>query len=94
MPFSTLENAKSRLQGYNFPKELLAIGISDNTEKCVVTIVAYVLPSMSEEEKEELDCYFTEIIADYSAPYQLEEDIMEVSSISSFEIEGDVVFIR
>jgi hypothetical protein len=94
MPFSTLENAKGRLLGYNFSEHLLAIKISDDEEKSVVTIIAYVLPSMSEEEKEELSCYFTEVIADYSHPYQFNEEIIEVSSISSSEIEGDIVFLR
>lgn len=94
MPFSTLDNAKFRLQGYEFSDDLLAIEISDDAEKFMVTIIAYVIPSVSEEDKEEISCYFTEIIADYSSPYQLDEKIIEVFSISSPEIEGDIVFIR
>ncbi|NEQ48476.1 MAG: hypothetical protein F6K00_35085 [Leptolyngbya sp. SIOISBB] len=94
MPFSTLKNAKERLQGYSFSPDLLAVEISENREKCIVAVSAYILPSMSEEEKEEIDCYFTEVIADYPHPYKLEEDIVEVLSISSSEIKGDIVFFR
>jgi formiminotetrahydrofolate cyclodeaminase len=98
MSFSTLDNAKFRFQGYNLSEELLAVEISDDMEKHMITIVAYVLPSVSEKEKEEeeeeISCYFTEVIADYSSPYKLDENIIEVSSISLSAIEGDIVFIR
>jgi formiminotetrahydrofolate cyclodeaminase len=70
MSFSTLDNAKFRFQGYNLSEELLAVEISDDMEKHMTTIVAYVLPSVSEKEKEEISCYFTEVIADYSSPYR------------------------
>jgi hypothetical protein len=72
----------------------LAITIIDNEKDQLLSIFAYVLPSMSEEEREEIDCYITEVIADYPSPYQLDNRIIDTPSISKENIEGDIVFIR
>lgn len=93
--FSALESAKYHLEFYTFSGSLLAITINNNQEAHLVTIKAYVHPSMSEEEREELQYYTTEVISDYHIPpYNLEEKIIEVNSISKSDLNDEIVFLK
>ena len=94
---SIVESAKFRLKPYKFSSNLLALTIEEDKQTHSLTLRSYILPSMHEDERDEISCYITEVISDYPVlPYSLFEPVIEVPSLSNFsenELEGNIVYI-